>query len=53
LKNPHAVIFKLLALLKQNPPDALRQAPPTELLAWAVGNWNPALLKNVQAIEAD
>ncbi len=53
LKNPHAVIFKLLALLKQNPPDALRQAPPTELLTWAVGNWNPALLKNVQAIEAD
>ena len=50
LKNPQAVIFKLLSLLKQNPPDELHLAPPAELLAWAIANWNPALLKNSQAI---
>jgi glutamyl-Q tRNA(Asp) synthetase len=50
LKSPQAVIFKLLTLLKQNPPGELQRAPATELLAWAVENWNPALLKNVQAI---
>ena len=50
LKNPQAVIFKLLALLKQNPPGELQHAPPPELLTWAIKNWNPALLKNVQAI---
>lgn len=47
LKNPGAVLFKLLALLKQNPPDRLQHAPPTELLAWAIEHWNPALLKNI------
>ena len=50
LKSPQAVIFRLLSLLKQNPPDELQHAPSTELLAWAIANWNPALLKNVQAI---
>ena len=50
LKNPQAVIFKLLSLLKQNPPDELQHAPSTELLNWAIENWNPARLNNVQAI---
>ena len=50
LNNPQAVIFKLLCLLKQNPPGELRHAPATELLDWAIGNWNPALLKNFQTI---
>ena len=50
LKKPHAVIFELLALLKQNPPSELQHAPSTELLNWAVEHWNPALLKNLRAI---
>ena len=50
LKNPQAVIFKLLTLLKQNPPGELQHAPSTELLTWAIENWNPTLLKNFQVI---
>jgi glutamyl-Q tRNA(Asp) synthetase len=50
LKNPQATIFRLLTLLRQNPPDALQHAPPTELLDWAIEHWNPALLKDFQAI---
>ena len=54
VKNPQKVIYKLLTLLKQNPPSELLNAPSMELLAWAVGNWNPAVLKNCHTIcEAD
>lgn len=50
LKNPQATVFRLLILLRQNPPDELQHAPSTELLDWAIEHWNPALLKNSQAI---
>ena len=50
LQTPHLVIFKLLSLLKQNPPVELEHAPATELIDWAVGHWNPMLLKNFRAI---
>ena len=50
LKKPHAVIFELLNLLKQNPPGELKHAPLTELLSWSIENWNPNLLKNCRAI---
>jgi glutamyl-Q tRNA(Asp) synthetase len=49
--SPERVIFESLALLKQNPPLELREAPITELLSWAVEHWNPALLKNVRAVD--
>ncbi|MFA6163175.1 MAG: glutamate--tRNA ligase family protein, partial [Methylobacter sp.] len=50
LQTPHLVIFKLLSLLKQNPPVELEHAPATELIDWAVDHWNPMLLKNFRAI---
>ncbi|MDD5632645.1 MAG: tRNA glutamyl-Q(34) synthetase GluQRS, partial [Methylococcales bacterium] len=50
LKKPHAVIFELLNLLKQNPPGELQHAPLTELLSWSIENWNPNRLKNCRAI---
>ena len=54
VKNPQTVIFKLLALLKQNPPIELLYASLTELLAWAIEHWNPSVLKNFHTIcEAD
>jgi glutamyl-Q tRNA(Asp) synthetase len=49
-KGSHAIIFKLLELLKQNPPSELQHAPSTELLGWAIEHWNPAMLKNLRAI---
>jgi len=48
--SPERVIFESLALLKQNPPLELREAPVIELLSWAVEHWKPALLKNVRAV---
>jgi glutamyl-Q tRNA(Asp) synthetase len=45
-KNSQAVIFKLLTLLKQNPPQELESQPLTELLTWAIAHWNPTPLKN-------
>ena len=54
VKDPQTVIFKLLALLKQNPPIGLLRAPLTELLAWAIENWNPVALKKCHTVgEAD
>lgn len=50
LTAPHRVIFKLLSLLKQNPPVELQQAPLTEQLGWAIAHWNPDLLKHVHAV---
>ncbi len=50
LKKNQAIIFQLLALLKQNPPSELQYAPSTELLSWAIEHWNPAMLKNVRVI---
>jgi len=52
LNSPNRVIFELLALLKQNPPIELQQAPVTELLDWAIEHWNPDLLKNAHAVPA-
>lgn len=53
LKTPQHVIFELLALLKQNPPVELQQAPVAELLDWALEHWDPDLLKNTHAVCAN
>lgn len=45
LKSPTPVIFKLLHLLKQQPPLGLQHAPKAELLDWAIAHWEPAALK--------
>ncbi len=50
LKHPHAVIFELLTLLKQNPPSELQHASLNEMLGWGIEHWNPTQLKNCHAI---
>ncbi len=45
LTQPESLIFKLLMLLKQNPPNALKEASVDELLAWGMTHWNPAHLQ--------
>ncbi|MDD5271449.1 MAG: tRNA glutamyl-Q(34) synthetase GluQRS [Methylovulum sp.] len=49
-RNPSAVLFTLLELLKQQPPAPLRQASAAELLAWAIDHWQPAVLANQQTL---
>jgi glutamyl-Q tRNA(Asp) synthetase len=53
LTSPQCVIFRLLCLLKQNPPIELQQAPITDLLSWATGHWEPSLLKMTHSLSFD
>lgn len=48
--NSHLTLFKLLQLLRQNPPAELQQALVEELLNWAIYHWNPDKLKNTRSI---
>lgn len=41
----------VLGLLSQDPPRALAGAPPAELLAWAIGHWNPGAFRLTRRIE--
>ncbi len=49
--NPGPVLWRLLALLGQNPPVQLDQASVAELLEWAVEHWQPQNLKKISAIQ--
>ena len=50
LTTPSELIFKLLGLLKQNPPIELQSSSVTELIAWAIANWQTTPLRNVKQI---
>jgi glutamyl-Q tRNA(Asp) synthetase len=45
-ENPVQTLFYLLTLLKQQPPFELQHASISELLEWAIENWQPQQLKN-------
>lgn len=51
--NPSTTLFKLLTLLKQSPPGELLEAPPEEILTWAVPNWDVAKLSGLTEIPAN
>jgi glutamyl-Q tRNA(Asp) synthetase len=48
--NPPAILFRLLQLLKQQPPALLQQASTSELLHWAIAHWHYEPLKNNRTI---
>ncbi|WP_370690737.1 tRNA glutamyl-Q(34) synthetase GluQRS [Methylicorpusculum sp.] len=45
-RNPGPVLFHLLQLLKQAPPEELIDALPQEILQWGISHWNPAPLQS-------
>lgn len=45
------VLFELLKLLKQSPPNELYSAPVEQQLNWATAHWDPSHLKKVRAIK--
>lgn len=49
-EQPGRILFHLLDLLGQSPPCELQGAPPAELLAWAVPNWDIQAVPRVAAI---
>ncbi len=46
LKNPNHLLFQLLELLKQLPPVELKTENVSEILNWAIENWQPENLKS-------
>lgn len=50
-KTATTVLFELLKLLKQSPPDELYNAPVEQQLAWATTHWDPCHLKKIRAIK--
>ena len=51
LKEPQKIIFQLLQLLRQSPPQALKTVCLSELLEWAIEHWNPEHLKSCHSIK--
>lgn len=47
---PAQTLFRVLQLLKQNPPSQLQKARVEEILEWAIAHWRPQQLKKVRAI---
>lgn len=48
--HPSRVIFSLLELLKQAPPQELADASLYEMLDWAISHWQPGHLSTMTAI---
>lgn len=51
-QNPPAVLFRLLTLLNQHPPDILRKAKVGDILDWAIAHWDPQALHTIRAIQS-
>jgi len=49
LKDASTNLWQALAFLGQNPPQALKGATPTELLAWGRVNWQRSAVKGLSA----
>ena len=48
MRNPAATLLYLLTLLRQHPPLELQYASITELLNWAIANWQANALKAIR-----
>ncbi|MGA9854184.1 MAG: tRNA glutamyl-Q(34) synthetase GluQRS [Gammaproteobacteria bacterium] len=48
-KSPSKTLYLALQFLGQSPPADLQSAAPQEVLSWAVGHWQPNLLKGVSS----
>jgi len=48
---PAETIFKLLQMLRQEPPRQLAGAAPEEMLGWAVKHWKIDPLKGIEAVD--
>ncbi len=49
-EKPTETLFLLLSLLKQGPPESLRKASVSEILAWAIEHWTPQKMARVKKI---
>jgi len=49
--DPSATLFSLLGLLGQSPPQEFENAPPAEILAWAIPAWDISRLSGTQIAE--
>jgi len=51
-RQPAATLWRLLELLKQNPPASLRTASVSQILDWGVAHWRPEALQKIRAIQS-
>lgn len=51
ITNPEKTVFLLLSLLKQNPPQTLKNASIQTLLNWAIEHWQLEPLRNTHTIK--
>ena len=49
--SPNILLFRLLGMMKQDPPQELEHSPVDELLSWAIMHWTPAPLQKIRAIK--
>ena len=50
-KNPGPTLHRLLQWLGQNPPEAIKNWPATEIIAYAITHWNPTKMPKTQQID--
>ncbi len=50
-KNPTKTLLTCLELLAQNPPAELSKASKSELLEWAIDNWDPLKMRGIEQID--
>lgn len=50
INNPRQVLFGLLVLLKQNPPDEMKGSPINEQITWGIRHWQSSVLKLCRTI---
>lgn len=50
LSKPNQCLYQALLYLQQKPPAALKNSMPSEILEWAIENWNIQKLKNLQEL---
>jgi glutamyl-Q tRNA(Asp) synthetase len=48
-----ALLWRVLALLRQDPPAELAGAPPAELWRWGIAHWQADRLRGVASLPAD
>ena len=46
------LLWRVLSLLRQEPPRELRRAPPTELWGWAIAHWRLEQLRGLDRLNA-
>jgi glutamyl-Q tRNA(Asp) synthetase len=51
LSDPSSTLYQALLYLQQNPPNDLKKSKPSDILEWAIENWQIPKLRNLQKLD--